>query len=980
MKKCIGIALWMVFCGQVVAQKRLSALENQFFHPPTSVRPYVYWHWMGPNFSKMGITKDLEAMKAMGIGGATIFDLASAVQETHAPTLNNPWPEQTYRSPAYWEAIKHAAAEAKRLGLEIGLHNTAGYSTTGGPWVTEERAMQKLVWSKKTEEGGKTISLKLPKPELPIYEGWGSPKNRATFYKEVAVLAVPVRPDIRVNQVIDLSSKMDANGLLQWDAPAGQWLIYRIGHAPTMANPHPLPDDIIGKSLEVDKMSAEQNRFHWQMVIDPLKEKVGEYLGDSFKHLQIDSYEAGSQNWTPAFRAEFFKRKGYDPIPWILCFDTNADKKPFVLENEEQTQRFLRDFKDVVSQLFFDNGWSVGKKLMQSVKLTLQFEPYAGPFDIVEGSALADLPMGEFWTHRGGINARISAAARAAGRTIVGAEAFTGRPEVSQYTEDPAFLKPTANEGFAAGANRFVLHHWVHQPFDDKYQPGMGMGWWGTHFGRHQTWAEPGKAFIDYLSRSQALLQYGEEVGEYLCLESLQGFGDLISNRDFMKQKITVVQGKIKLESGRVYPFLVLPNTPEMPVEVAEKIKNLVADGATVVGSKPVRSTGLKDYPECDTQVAKIGNEVWGQGNKYGKGNVCATLEEAKRLQGIKPDYVIEKADTVQAIKVIHRKGSEGDVYFVTNLSKHAQSVTVSFRVSGKQPEIWQAENATITNASVWGEKNGRTSVQIQLNDYQSVFIVFRKLALKTDHLTFVNVENSAEDWTIIPHNEGQNVLFSKTPLKASLGYASGKTRVVKVNGATEKQLKGPWEVQMKPKLEAPFTLTFADLVDFSQHNDPRVKYFAGTATYIKTIQLEANEVRSDKRILLNLGTLNDIVSVKINGKDLGVLWYPPYQTDITQAVKTGTNTLEIAVTNNWANRLIGDEQEPVDFEWGTDRGADKGRAMKAYPDWFIKNEARPSQGRKTFSIWYYYRKDSPLKPAGLVGPVRLEIMDTKAI
>lgn len=153
---------------------------------------------------------------------------------------------------------------------------------------------------KKTEEGGKTILLNLPKPELPIFQGWGSPKNRATFYKDVAVLAVPVGTDIRVSQVIDLGSKMDANGLLRWEAPAGQWLIYRIGHAPTMANPHPLPDDIIGKSPEVDKMSAEQNRFHWQTVIDPLKEKIGEYLGDSFKHLLIDSYEADFQNWTPA--------------------------------------------------------------------------------------------------------------------------------------------------------------------------------------------------------------------------------------------------------------------------------------------------------------------------------------------------------------------------------------------------------------------------------------------------------------------------------------------------------------------------------------------------------------------------------------------------------------------------------------------------------------------------------------------------------
>jgi hypothetical protein len=147
-----------------------------------------------------------------------------------------------------------------------------------------------------------------------------------------------------------------------------------------------------------------------------------------------------------------------------------------------------------------------------------------------------------------------------------------------------------------------------------------------------------------------------------------------------------------------------------------------------------------------------------------------------------------------------------------------------------------------------------------------------------------------------------------------------------------------------------------------------------GTATYHKTINIESGLLEEGQKIILDLGEMNDIAEMKVNGKNLGVLWYPPYSVDITDAVKKGENELEIAVTNNWANRLIGDEQEPADFEWGKDRGEKMGRAMLAYPDWFIKNEPRPSQGRKTFSIWYYYRPDSQLKPAGLVGPVKLVV------
>jgi hypothetical protein len=150
------------------------------------------------------------------------------------------------------------------------------------------------------------------------------------------------------------------------------------------------------------------------------------------------------------------------------------------------------------------------------------------------------------------------------------------------------------------------------------------------------------------------------------------------------------------------------------------------------------------------------------------------------------------------------------------------------------------------------------------------------------------------------------------------------------------------------------------------------VNYFAGTATYRKQIMFSAKDQGRNKRILLDLGELNDIAEVRVNGKSAGVLWYPPYSADITSLLKKGDNLLEILVTTNWANRLIGDEQEPADFEWGNDRGENLGRAMLAYPDWFINNQPRPLQGRKTFSVWYYYRKDSPLKPAGLVGPVKL--------
>ncbi|MCA1758139.1 MAG: hypothetical protein LC658_00070, partial [Bacteroidales bacterium] len=803
-------------------------LEEQFLNPPTSAKPYVWWHWMGSNFSKEGITKDLEAMKESGIGGATIFNLASAVQESHYPTLNNPWPEQTYRSPAYWEALKHAAAEANRLGLEIGLHNTVGYSTTGGPWIDEERSMQRLVWSDTTVTGVRQISVKLNKPVLIADEGWGKTGRTISFFKDVVVLAVPSgKKEISLNEVVNLTEDFEPLKGLNWNAPAGKWTIYRIGHASTGRPPHPIPDDLLGKVLEVDKMSLEQNTFHWDNVLNPVKEHLGEYVGKSFKHMLIDSYEAGNQNWTPAFRDEFIKRKGYDPIPWLASFSLtvgteNDSKDRRIIGSDEQTRRFDWDYRDVIGQLFFENGWKTGKQKLAEANMQLQFEPYGGPFDTPQGVALSDLPMAEFWTAGiGGIDPDVPAAARASGKTIVGAEAFTGRPEVSQFTEDPAFLKSTADKVFAQGINRMILHHWVHQPFDDRYQPDMGMGWWGTHFGRNQTWFEPGKAFFKYLARCQAMLQYGEQSSDYLCVDNLQGFSDLISTTDFLNQNILVENGKLVLTSGRIYPFIVFSDSIMLP-ETANKIKELITAGATVVSPKPVKSPSLKNYPECDSELKNISDEVWGSGvqNSFGKGFIFTKMEDAMAQAGITPDFMVEKASSPDNIKIAHRTSADADIYFVANLSESRQNFGVSFRISGKQPELWQAEDGIISIAPVWEEKDGRTKVEINLKGTQSVFVVFRKPASKADHAISVMVSDSTANWNVQSDKNGNAVIGSTQALEAKVFYSSGKEKTINTNPKPATEITGNWKVSFVPKLDKPFEMDFTELIDFSKHSN----------------------------------------------------------------------------------------------------------------------------------------------------------------
>ena len=348
----LAVLFLAIFAGSALA----GDIEQDFADPPVKTRPYVWWHWMGSNVSKEGITKDLEAMKASGVGGATIFNLTSAVEESDAPTAKCPTPDITYHSPKWWEMVGFAATEARRLGLEIGMHNCVGYSATGGPWVTPEKSMQKLIWSETKATGPTSFAAPLP-----------APKATLDYYRDVAVVAAREGVPIEPGDVVDLSARMDAQGNLAWSVPAGTWKIYRFGHTSTGVGPHPIPEDVVN-ALEVDKMDAADSRFHFEQVIDPLKQHLGPLIGTTFTHLTLDSYEAGLQNWSPSFREEFKKRKGYDPVPWLVSMTPTVlnSGKPSAphqrtVGDEDRTARFEWDYKDVIAQLFQEDNFRDGR-------------------------------------------------------------------------------------------------------------------------------------------------------------------------------------------------------------------------------------------------------------------------------------------------------------------------------------------------------------------------------------------------------------------------------------------------------------------------------------------------------------------------------------------------------------------------------------------------------------------------------------------
>ncbi len=917
-------------------------------------------------------------MKTIGVGGATIFNITSNVNESHAPTENNPWPDQTYRSPKYWAALRHAAEEAKRLGLEIGLHNTVGYSTTGGPWIDEPRSMQRLVWTTTTLEGGSEQQIKLPPPPPRQQDGWGKTGRVFSWFQDIAVLAVPAdRPQIHLTEIINLSEQMKHDGTLSWKVPAGKWLIYRLAHASTGRSPHPVPDDVLGKTLEADKLSLEQTQFHWNAVINPLQQQLGALVGSSFKHFLIDSYEAGNQNWTANFRNDFIKLKGYDPLPWLMSMggivkNETKGSPERTIESAEQTARFEWDYRDVIATLYYENSWKPAAAMAHAKGISIAHEAYGGPFDTVAGSALADIPMVEFWTGKNvTASPNVVGAARAAGRGVIAAEAFTGAPANSKWNETPSFLKSSADAGYVTGINRMVLHHWVHQPFDDRYQPMMGMGWWGTHFSRFQTWFEPGKDFFRYLSRVQALLQRGETPVSHLSVGSASDGGDVVSPQAFLADT-RVEAGKIVLPSGRKYEFLHVPHNGTLQPIVLKKMQSLLNQGATIVALAPRKSPSLQDFPRCDEEVQRLVRDIWGEAKQsvrpVGKGKLInsGSINDARANLALKPSF--QFLGSANDLRATHRKQGSAQWFFVINGSTTTQTFAMSFAVTGMQPELWDAETGSMSPAPVWRSDNQRTEVELQLGANQSIFVMFRHpLASSSKHFTHVT-PNAAK---LITAADGQMHWISDHATSMQIEDSMGRQQTQTLAAGERRALPGPWDVAFHPILGQAFDEKMPALLDLSSHTKPDIRYFSGTATYQLKFQLQRDQLNPNNRIMLRLGRVCDMAAVRINNQPQGVWWHAPFERDITAALHEGENTLSIAVTNTWHNLLVGDERFPVDFEWGTDRGG-QGRGIKGYPDWFLTQQPRPSSARKAFVLWYYHRENTPLLPAGLIGPVEL--------
>jgi hypothetical protein len=962
---------------------------------------------MDGNFSKKAVTKDLEAMKKAGIGHVLFLEVNVGVPRGKVDYMSDEWQDLF--------AFMVHECERLRIGITLGIG--PGWTGSGGPWVKGEESMQHLVFSSTEVSGAglQTVSLPTPAPKEPFFGMSGEVRQQwEEFYEDVAVLAFPAgatlidtsyvkdsgylkmmeieeralyyrkpyssmaygvkeylstyasyaaRPGdaaIEKGTIVDLTARLQPDGSLTWDVPEGKWTIMRFGsrNNGNATRPAPVP----GLGLEADKFDTLALNRHLEQFTEKLLRRAGFKKASSrggLQMLHIDSWEMGSQNWTPRFREEFTRRRGYDPQPFYPVY------AGLMVESREISERFLWDLRQTSQELVLENHVGHVKRYANDYGMKLSIEPYdMTPTSDLELAAAADVPMCEFWSPNRGYNTSFStgegaSAAHLLGQSLVPAESFTAGNDA--WRQHPASMKNEGEWAWASGINRFLYHTFAHQALPDSLRPGMTMGPYGVHWDRNQTWWYLSRAYHDYVARGQFMLQQGRTVADILYLtpegaphvfrapaSALEGDDARMPDRrgyNFdacppgMLYQATVNEGLIAFPSGASYRLLVLPHFETMTPALLTKIADLVRDGATVVGLPPRQSPSLSGYPECDDEVKALAQTLWGKNDPpaeliirlFGNGRIVWGEELITNADGLYPHYdltakilsEIVPPDFTSSgpVRYMHRTLPSADIYFVSNRSARPVEASCEFRVAGKRPELWHPVTGEMYALPEYTEAGGLTTIPLKFDVHEGYFIVFSGKARKPS----------------LPANFPESAQIAT--------------------------LDAPWTVSFDPKWGGPQSVVFDELHDWTTDSIPGIRYYSGTAFYRQTFDMP--ETPKGAALYLDLGKVQNMARVRLNGKNLGTVWTSPWRVDISGVVKSSGNRLEIEVVNLWPNRLIGDEQLPYD-------GPEHGR----WPDWLLEGKPRTS-GRYTFASWGHYNKNSRLFESGLLGPVTIRATKT---
>lgn len=1124
-----------------VPQAGAEDLETLFADPPASASPWVFWYWMKGAISREGITADLEAMHEAGIGGAYLMPIKGPTQ----PPLMEPAVVQL--TPAWWEMVRHAMREADRLGLELAMHACDGFALAGGPWITPELSMQKVVWSLIDIDGERELDRVLPQGETnegyyqdiavlafpsmpgtghstktvvpkvstslpgvdasflaggqqdnrvrmdrpgwiqysfddpflcrsisitpdgnnfqahrlllqasddghafrtvcrltPPRHGWQNGSGQVTHSIEPTTApyfrfvydnegsepgsedldsakwspvlkvrrielssepcidqyrgkagevwrvgrrttskVVPDKDCVSLEQLVDLTDRLDEQGRLKWEVPDGHWTILRLGHTSTGSRNETGGG---GKGLECDKLNPEAVRLQFDRWFGEVIRQVGPKLaGRVLKVFHVDSWECGSQNWTSQLREEFTKRRGYDPLPYM---PTVAG---IPVESADVSERFLHDLRQTVSELMTETFFGTMAELAHQNGCRFSAECVAPTMfcDGMRHFAEVDVPMGEFWlrspTHDKPNDMRDAiSAAHVYGKPVVQAEAFTQLR--MDWNEHPAALKSLGDRQYCLGINRLVYHVFTHNPWLDR-RPGMTLDNIGLLFQRDQTWWKPGRAWVDYARRCQALLQVGKPVVDVAVFT-----GEEIPRRAVLPERLVntlpglIGTAAIEREATRLenrgVPTRVLPrgvrHSANMtdPADWIDPLRgyaydsvnrdallrlarvqgnNLEIPGGSAYGllvvpaSRPMSPAADLMTPEM---IRRINDLVQAGANVL----FCEPPRKSPSLVGF-PECDQQLGEIVQRLGLAEIDGLTNSEQLPLTAVGKGQMIQGPLTVDsmselGIEPDFLATTDAG-SRAKGIGWNHRRTAdvdiyfVSNQCDQETTLYLSLR-VAGKipeiwnpvTGEHAQANTWHVAEGRTIVPVHlapSGSLFLVFCEPTERHSDSAGPNW----IRPKPVQQLTGPWQVEFDQVSSPPESVEFLELTDWTSRPEDSIRFFSGTAVYRCSFDWQGDPA-AGLRYWLDLGDVADLAAVSVNGIDCGVAWTAPYRVEVTKALRAGQNELAIEVTNTWGNRLIGDQLQP-------------------------------KESRQTWTTSTLLPETNSLREAGLLGPVEL--------
>ena len=921
--------VYFVFCGCAASDDKVSSAS--FVNPPLEARPGALWCWMNGVVDYEQITREMEEAKALGMRGFEIWDIGVLIGKDFVPHGPAFLGEESLKS------VKHAMNEAKRLGLELNMIAASSWNA-GGAWVKKSDGSKRLASSSINVTGPKKIDQVLPLP-----------CNDNTYYYDISVMAIPQSKDKKLASlegVADITGKMDDKGRLKWNVPKGDWTIMRfVCRGTNQGLSVPSPNS---KGLLIDHLSAGATERHMMYMIN----KLGE-VDPGHKILKImshDSFELHPANdWTEDFVDEFKKRRRYDPSKYLPLLEG------WKLHDKDVQTRFIADYRKTVGELIAERHFRVSRQILNRHGMKLCAEAGHGGYarvDPIWAMGQADIPRGEFWNgKRHWVTKEAASASNLYGRRYVDSESFTGW---RNWQDGPSHFKQLFDVAICDGLNRLTFHTFAHNP-PEAGQPGYAYHA-GEHFNANNTWWKQSGPMLKYMARCCYMMQqgyfiadvcfyYGDQAPnlvpprrldpnikpiyppgkclhcgrdlpvDFKTLGSGYGYDYIDANSIMKRMKFDPKTGQMVVGNMR-YRLMVLPDYEHICMDVLKKIRNLVKQGAAIVGStRPIRTNSLTGFPNADTEVASITEKFWpvsgseknATGRAFGKGRVYTNMTSRQVLaeMGVKQDFTVLKGGSQEGplrIDYIHRRNNNADVYFVCNSAKETKNLICKFRDANGKAEIWYPVTGEICSANVISRNDDDScDIELELPAFGSAFVVFRRDGLPPRNTAYLYVNKSGK----------------KIPVE------------------------GKWTVKFQPGRLAPESVQWDKLIDWTSSQVERIKYFSGTATYSIQFNMLCD---AGEDFWLNLGEVREVAEVCIDDNQLGTAWTYPFRVKVPAKLLTrGMHNLEVKVTNVWNNRLVGDK--------------------------FLVEKDRIT----STNILGKFNKNTPLVPSGLLGPVTLE-------